>query len=307
MNSTILKNIFREFAPRLTGLTAAGGGLYGLAKWYDAANEKNLQSPASPESQPRSRIMQAIVDANPNRNKLDARTDPQAEREQVAKLIKNTPFSKGTPESLKDPSKLESFRALDKNLGAATKPLNSPIPPYVVEGSIKSWLDLDRPAGGMQLNISSDDSKRLDELAGVGSTNSVTTSKNTPSSPNVIPNNPTNTNAPKASQQPGTAASNPNASVDDKTSNNQNVFNSIAASLNNNPGYLMPTAIGQTIIAALLGRLLGGKTGMGLGAIMGLLASPLTASYLARNNYLPDIAKPFSETEKGWFNPNKSE
>ena len=108
-----------------------------------------------------------------------------------------------------------------------------------------------------------------------------------------------------ASQQPGTAAPKPNASVDDKTSNNQNGSNSIAASLNSNPGYLMPTAIGQTLIAALLGRLLGGNTGMGLGAIMGLLASPLTASYLARNNYLSDIAKPFAETEKGWFSNSK--
>ena len=68
----------------------------------------------------------------------------------------------------------------------------------------------------------------------------------------------------------------------------------------------MPTAIGQTLIAALLGRLLGGNTGMGLGAIMGLLASPLTASWLAKNNYLEGMASPFANTEKNWFNPNKS-
>lgn len=306
MNSTILKNIFRQLAPGLAGLSAAGGGLYGGAKLYDYANQKNLPSLDSPTSQSRSGIIKAIADANPNRNDAaNIQAEPQAGMEQVEKLIKNTPFSKGISERLKDPSELASFRALAKNLGAATNPLNSPIPPYVVEGSIKSWLDLDRPAGGMQLNISSDDSKRLDELSGVGSTNSVTTSKNTPASPNNIPNNPTNTNVPNASQQPGTAASTPNASVDDKTGNNQNGFNSIAASLNSNPGYLMPTAIGQTLIAALLGRLLGGKTGMGLGAIMGLLASPLTASYLARNNYLSNIAKPFAETEKGWFNNSK--
>ena len=356
MNSAILKNIFRRLAPSFAGLTAAGGGLYGTAKWYDASNEKNLQSPNSPNSQPRSRIMQAIVDANPNSMKQDVLTnskwplgnmftyvdpksniheDPvpqedfaygrsraaniqseqqaaseeaereQAVREQVAKLFKNTPFSKDTPEQLKDPSKLESFRALDKNLGAATRSLNTSIPPYVLPMDINSVLNSNIPDGGRQLNIGPEDSKRLDALAGVGNTNSVTTSKSTPASPNVIPNNPTNTNVPHTSQQPGTAAPTPNASADDKTSNNQNVFNSIAASLNNNPGYLMPTAIGQTLIAALLGRLLGGKTGMGLGAIMGLLASPLTASWLAKNNYLSNIAKPFSETEKGWFSNSK--
>lgn len=119
------------------------------------------------------------------------------------------------------------------------------------------------------------------------------------------PTAPADGNLPQESQHPGATTYAPNQTVSAKTDDNQS--NSIAALLNNNPGYLTPTAIGQTLIAALLGRLLGGKTGMGLGAIMGLLASPLTASWLAKNNYLSNIAKPFSETEKGWFNPNKSE
>lgn len=205
MNSTILKNIFREL----------------------------------PKSQPRSRIMQAIVNANPNSTKLAARTKSN---------------------TYEDPMSQNDF-AYGRSVGRT---------------NIQDQLQ--------------DEREQAAELI-----------KNTPASPN----NPTNTNIPNASQPSGTAAPTPNASVDDKTGNNQNVFNSIAASLNNNPGYLMPTAIGQTIIAALLGRLLGGKTGMGLGAIMGLLASPLTASYLARNNYLSDIAKPFAETEKGWFSNSK--
>lgn len=274
MNSTILKNIFREFAPRLTGLTAAGGGLYGLAKWYDASNEKNLQSFDTPTSQPRSRIIKAIADANPNSKKLGAlkrQADPKS----------NT---------YEDPMAQNDF-AYGRIVGRTNIQDQLQAERERVKKDQAKW----NRAANEQNEMRRDAMEQAEKLI-----------KNTPASPNNIPNNPTNTNVPNASQQPGTAAPKPNASVDDKTGNNQNVFNSIAASLNNNPGYLMPTAIGQTLIAALLGRLLGGKTGMGLGAIMGLLASPLTASYLARNNYLSDIAKPFAETEKGWFNPNKS-
>lgn len=282
MNSTILKNIFREFAPRLTGLTAAGGGLYGLTKWYDASNEKNLQSFDTPTSQPRSRIIKAIADANPNSKKLDAlkrQADPKS----------NT---------YEDPVPQEDFaygRSMAANIQAQRQEEMERAKRYQAKKDQAKW----NRAGNEQ------NERRRNAMEQIERAQAAELIKNTPASPNNIPNNPTNTNVPNASQQPGTAAPTPNVSADDKTSNNQNVFNSIAASLNNNPGYLMPTAIGQTLIAALLGRLLGGKTGMGLGAIMGLLASPLTASYLARNNYLPDIAKPFSETEKGWFSNSK--
>lgn len=115
-----------------------------------------------------------------------------------------------------------------------------------------------------------------------------------------------NTSNKTTSTTSNNTANNKTPSQDSNASKPYN-FKDALNYINDNPGYLMPTAIGQTLIAALLGRLLGGKTGMGLGAVMGLLASPLTASYLARNNYLSDIAKPFAETEKGWFNPNKSE
>lgn len=235
MNSEILKNIFSEL----------------------------------PKSQPRSRIMQAIVNANPNRTKLDARTESNTYEDPMSQEAIAYGSSVGRT-NIQDQLQAERERAK------------------------KDQAKWNQAAN--ELN-----QKRHDAMEQIKREQAAELIKNTPASPN----NPTNTNVPNATQQQGTAAPTPNASVDDKTSNNQNVFNSIAASLNNNPGYLMPTAIGQTLIAALLGRLLGGKTGMGLGAIMGLLASPLTASYLARNNYLSDIAKPFAETEKGWFNNSK--
>lgn len=269
MNSTILKNIFREFAPTVAGMTglteAGGGGLYGTAKLYDASNKKNPQSPASPQSQPRSGTINTIADATPS--KYATYEDPMSQ-EAIAY------GSRVGRTNIQDQLQAERERAK------------------------KDQAKWNRAA-------TEQNEKRHDAMEQIERAQAAELIKNTPASPNNIPNNPTNTNVPNASQQPGNAAPKPNASVDDKTSNNQNVFNSIAASLNNNPGYLMPTAIGQTLIAALLGRLLGGKTGMGLGAIMGLLASPLTASYLARNNYLSDIAKPFAETEKGWFNNSK--
>lgn len=342
MNSTILKNIFREFAPRLTGLTAAGGGLYGLAKWYDASNEKNLQSFDTPTSQPRSRIIKAIADANPNSKKLDAlkrQADPKSNTYEDPVPQEDFAYGRSMAANIQAQRQEEMERAkryqaemerAERYLAAKEQDLRyqDEMAQAAIDLAKKEQSTREREARAQATwereakeqaaleRAKKDQAKwnraatvqnerRRDAMEQAERSQAEKLIKNTPASPNNIPNNPTNTNVPNASQQPGTAAPTPNASADDKTSNNQNVFNSIAASLNNNPGYLMPTAIGQTLIAALLGRLLGGKTGMGLGAIMGLLASPLTASYLARNNYLSDIAKPFAETEKGWFSNGK--
>ena len=340
MNSAILKNIFREFAPRLAGLTASGGGLYGLAKWYDASNEKNLQSPNSPNSQPRSRIMQAIVDANPNRNKLDARTD-QKKSTTYEEPVSQNDFAYGRSmaantlaqqqEEMERAKRYQAemerakryLAAKDQDLRYQDEMAQAAIDLAKKEQSTRErearaqaawereakeqaeWNQVANEHAERRRDAIEQTEREDAERRQAAMERAEKLIKNTPASPNVIPNNPTNTNVPHTSQQPGTAAPTPNASVDNKTSNNQNGSNSIAALLNNNPGYLTPTAIGQTLIAALLGRLLGGKTGMGLGAIMGLLASPLTASWLAKNNYLSNIAKPFSETEKGWFSNSK--
>ena len=332
MNSAILKNIFRKFAPRLAGLTAAGGGLYGTAKLYDYANKENLQSPDSPNSQPRSRIMQAIVAANPNSTKLDALTNSKWPLESMFTYrdpksntyedpISQEDFAYGRSEAANIQAELNAAREQAKREQAAMEQVaqeQAKKENAAINQSARDYAGWEQHARELAKKdqakkdqakwnraATEQNEKKRDAVEQIKREQAANLIKNTPASPNNTPNNPTNTNVPNASQPSGTAAPTTNASVDDKASNNQNGSNSIAASLNNNPGYLMPTAIGQTLIAALLGRLLGGNTGMGLGAIMGLLASPLTASWLAKNNYLSNIAKPFSETEKGWFNNSK--
>lgn len=300
MNPKILKDIFREFAPTvagMAGLTAAGGGgLYGLSKWYDASNAKNLQPPASPKSQHRSGIIKAIADANPNRS--GTYEDPVSQED----------FGYGR-------SVASNIKAQQKDTLEQAFSAQAERDQVLLEQAKREQEAKDQAAWKQAANEQNE--KRHDAMEQAERASQAERYLNAKEQADweqakkeeYAINQSARDYAgweQYARKQQGTAAPTPNASVDDKTSNNQNGSNSIAASLNNNPGYLMPTAIGQTLIAALLGRLLGGNTGMGLGAIMGLLASPLTASWLAKNNYLEGMASPFANTEKNWFNPNKS-
>lgn len=245
---------------------------------------KNIP-PDSPKSQHRSRIMEVIANANPNLKKIeDTPTNLKWPIESMFAYADPKSNTYGAPVSQED-------FAFGRSVAAD------------IQAELQAARELqaasNTPTGGTQLlNNNMDPNEQRFLNAGVPQPNT----SSADSTPNTLAT-PADGNLPQGSQHPGSTTYAPNHTVSAKTDDNQN--NSIAALLNNNPGYLTPTAIGQTLIAALLGRLIGGNTGMSLGAIMGLLASPLTASYLARNNYLSDIAKPFAETEKGWFNPNK--
>lgn len=306
MNSEILKNIFSEL----------------------------------PKSQPRSRIMQAIVDANPKRTKLDARTksdtyeDPVAQndfaygRSQAANILDQQQAEMERAErylAAKEQAERERAKKEEDSIEQSARGYSG-WEQYAMELAKKEQAARDQAEWNQVAN--EQNARRRDAMEQAEREQAVLKRQADPvNDDNIDPNArrlrnagvPSATNTVATPQpQPSTSNSDSTSTTSNNTANNKTTsqdsndskpynFKDALNYINNNPGYLMTTAIGQTLIAALLGRLLGGKTGMGLGAIMGLLASPLTASYLARNNYLSDIAKPFAETEKSWFNPNKSE